>query len=246
MIDRRLSDGSLPEAGPVAAGFLARHAAWSLDAALLAIVAWLLTRHAIASGAAALHAAWTQLAQRIAARMLDAVGQAADMTGLATQLLQDASLHAAGAAVEASLRALLLPPTLVFAALAAIYWIGFECSAWQATPGKRALSLQVTDLDGRRLRVAQAALRHVAGALSWLTFNLGHALAAVPPQKRALHDYIAATRVIHAGAMQGGGEPRLPGWAKAWLALQWIAAVLLPAWLVLRYIAALQGSLLQA
>src|SRR3546814_8479267 len=30
---------------------------------------------------------------------------------------------------------------------------------------------------------------------SWLTFNLGHALAALPPQKRALHDYLAGTRV---------------------------------------------------
>src|SRR5678815_6023522 len=107
--------------------------------------------------------------------------------------------------------------------------------------GKRALALQVTDLQGRRLDGARAAARHVAGALSWLTLNLGHALAAVPPQKRALHDYIAGTRVVH-----GDGEPRLPGWARAWVASQLLVAVGLPAWLVLRYIAGLQAAMLQA
>jgi hypothetical protein len=53
--------------------------------------------------------------------------------------------------------------------------------------------------------------------------------------------YIAGTRVVH-----GDGEPRLPGWAKAWVALQVLLAVGLPAWLVLRYIAGLQAAMLQA
>jgi hypothetical protein len=40
-------------------------------------------------------------------------------------------------------------------------------------------------------------LRHAAGSLSWLTLNLGHLLAALPPHKRALHDWIAGARVVH-------------------------------------------------
>ena len=173
--------------------------------------------------------------------MAEALSQVSDPAELVSQLLARSGAAATAATAESAVYGALLPPLLVFAVLAAAYWIGFERSAWQATPGKRALALQVTDLQGRRLDGARAAARHVAGALSWLTLNLGHALAAVPPQKRALHDYIAGTRVVHVD-----GEPRLPGWAKAWVALQMLLAVGLPAWLVLRYIAGLQAAMLQA
>lgn len=176
----------------------------------------------------------------VAGHLADVLGQAVDPVGLAVQLMQDAALQAAAAMVEASLRALLLPPALTFMVLAAIYWIGFERSAWQATPGKRALGLQVVDLRGGRPGLARAAGRHFAGALSWLTLNLGHALAALPPHKRALHDYLAGTRVVHAD-----DDPHLPGWASAWIGLQVLLAFALPAWLLLRYVTALRGILLQ-
>jgi uncharacterized RDD family membrane protein YckC len=195
----------------------------------------------VASALAVLQQAWRQLQQVAAARMAEVLSQVSDPAGLVSQVLRDPALRATAATAESAVYGVLLPPLLVFAVLAAGYWIGFERSAWQATPGKRALALQVTDLQGRRLDFARAAARHVAGALSWLTLNLGHALAAVPPQKRALHDYIAGTRVVH-----GDGEPRLPGWAKAWVAWQVLLAVGLPAWLVLRYIAGLQAAMLQA
>ena len=223
------------------AGFLAREAAWSLDASIVLAATTLLTWMKVANALAALQQAWRQLQQVAAARMAEALSQVSDPAGLVSQLLRDPALRATAAAAESAVYGVLLPPLLVFVVLAAAYWIGFERSAWQATPGKRALALQVTDLQGQRLDLARAAARHVAGALSWLTLNLGHALAAVPPQKRALHDYIAGTRVVH-----GDGEPRLPGWAKAWVALQVLLAVGLPAWLVLRYIAGLQAVMLQA
>jgi uncharacterized RDD family membrane protein YckC len=228
-------------AGAVPAGFLAREAAWSLDASIVLVATALLTWMKVTSALATLQLAWRQVQQVAAMRMAEALSQVSDPVGLVSQLLRDPALRAAAAAAESALYGVLLPPLLVFAVLAAGYWIGFERSAWQATPGKRALALQVTDLQGRRLDLARAAARHVAGALSWLTLNLGHALAAVPPQKRALHDYIAGTRVMH-----GDGEPRLPGWAKAWVAWQVLLAVGLPAWLVLRYIAGLQAAMLQA
>jgi uncharacterized RDD family membrane protein YckC len=226
---------------PMPAGFLAREAAWSLDASIVLVATALLTWMKVTSALGILQQAWRQLQQVAAARMAEALSQVSDPFGLVSQLLHDPALRAKAATAESAVYGVLLPPLLVFAMLAAAYWIGFERSAWQATPGKRALALQVTDLQGRRLDGARAAARHVAGALSWLTLNLGHALAAVPPQKRALHDYIAGTRVVH-----GDGEPRLPGWAKAWVALQVLLAVGLPAWLVVRYIAGLQAAMLQA
>lgn len=236
-----MGDSTMGDTGPVPAGFLARYAAWSLDAAMVAVAAVLLTWRGMVAGAASLRAAWTGFLQIVGARMADALTQVVDPSGLAAQLMQDAALRSAAAAVETALRALLLPPMLTFTALAALYWIGFERSACQATPGKRALALQVTDLDGHRLGAARAAARHFAGALSWLTLNLGHALAAVPPQKRALHDYVAGTRVVRNDA-----DPRLRGWAAAWIALQVAAGFALVAWLLLRYVAALQGLVPQA
>ena len=227
-------------AGAVPAGFVAREAAWSLDASIVLLSTALLTWVKVVNALVILQQAWRELQRVAAARMAEALSQVSDPGGLVSQVLRDPALHAVAATVESAVYGVLLPPLLVFALLAALYWIGFERSAWQATPGKRALGLQVTDMQGHRLDPARAATRHVAGALSWLTLNLGHALAAVPPQKRALHDYIAGTRVVH-----GDGEPRLPGWAKAWVAVQVLLAVGLPAWLVLRYIAGLQAVMLQ-
>ena len=136
------------------------------------------------------------------------------------------------------LNALLTTPLLWFAAFAAVYWIGFEASRWQATPGKRALHLRTRVLADSSLGWRRAALRHVAGALSWLTLNLGHALAAWTPQKRALHDFLAGTRVI----IDDNGSARLPVWAKAWLLLQALAALWFSAWLYLSLLGALQSS----
>jgi len=39
-------------------------------------------------------------------------------------------------------------------------------------------------------------LREAASLLSWLTLNLGHALALAAPRRQALHDRIAGTRIL--------------------------------------------------
>jgi hypothetical protein len=116
----------------------------------------------------------------------------------------------------------------------------FEQSRWQATPGKRALGLRVTDTQGRRLLAGHALQRHLAAGLSWLTLNLGHALAAVPPHL-ALHDRISGTRVVSSTP-----SARLPGWARAWLLAQLLASVVAVGWLFLWLQAAMQATMQQA
>lgn len=108
---------------------------------------------------------------------------------------------------------------LAIAAAAAPWFIGFEASRWQATPGKRLAGLQVVATDGGRPGLARVVLRFFAGAPSWLVLHLGHALAAWTPERRALHDIIAGTRVV----LAPGASPASPRWVRAWLWAQGLA-----------------------
>ncbi|MGZ3697132.1 MAG: RDD family protein [Bdellovibrionota bacterium] len=67
-----------------------------------------------------------------------------------------------------------------------------------ATPGKMVLGLKVISLSsGKNLTPGQTLLREILGkALSFFTLLLGYFLAALRPDRRALHDLIAATQVV--------------------------------------------------
>lgn len=221
----------------IPASFWRRYAAWSLDAAIvgvpIALVAWPYWRasmHRIAT-------AFDAVAARFAELMVEGLRSVEHPLVLAQAWLHDARLHDAIAGLEAATFDALKPGVIAFVAMAALYWIVFECSRWQATPGKRALGLVVTDLRGERLNLFRAITRHGAGALSWLTLNLGHALAAIPPHKRALHDYLAGARVMQRA------ETALPVWARAWLLLQVAVLFVVTAWLMQSMQGALQSAI---
>lgn len=169
--------------------------------------------------------AWQALAEQVSGLMLEALSSSQSLLPIALTALSDRGVRAASASLQSALWRAVQPSLLGFTIAAAVYWIAFERSPWQATPGKRALGLQVTDIDGLRVGWPRASARHFAGTLSWLTLNLGHLLAAVPPHRRALHDFVAGTRVA-----QHHARGRLPMWAIAWLALQAIASIVLATW----------------
>jgi uncharacterized RDD family membrane protein YckC len=77
-----------------------------------------------------------------------------------------------------------------------LYYAIFEASPWQATPGKRALRLYVTDINGRPLTFGRATIRHFAKIISSLTFLVGYVLAGFTEKKQALHDIIAHCLVL--------------------------------------------------
>lgn len=212
------------------AGLLRRAAAWSVDAVVIAVPAMLLSF-------AYWHPAWLRLdgdiralATALATMMYDALQLATPPAQLAAQWLQDATLHAAILSLASTITRLLLPTMATFAVLAFVYHAGFEASRWQASPGKRLLQLQVTDLEGKPPGLARAMVRQAAGLLSWISLNLGHATALVAPQHRALHDRIAGARVIQ----QVPASTPLPAWAGAWLTWQTLAFFGAVAWLTLR------------
>lgn len=80
-----------------------------------------------------------------------------------------------------------------------VLWLYFalcECSRWQATPGKLALGLQVTDDFGERIGFARASGRYFGKYLSALILGIGFLLAGWTARKQALHDLLAGCCVV--------------------------------------------------
>jgi uncharacterized RDD family membrane protein YckC len=89
----------------------------------------------------------------------------------------------------------------VFAAVAGtvLQWVYFavmESSAKQATLGKMALGLRVTNMEGHRITFGRATGRHFAKLLSTLILLIGFLMVAWTPKKQGLHDQIADTLVL--------------------------------------------------
>ena len=229
------------------AGFWRRSAAWSLDAALVALPVLVLCRNALPAAFADLAGAWSALVDAVAQRMATAImatgpGAAPDpaaLLGLARDSMRDPALLAASAELQSALLALVGPPLAAFVALFFLWSTGFERSQLRATPGKRALGLRVVAVGGGDPGTAAVLLRFAAGALSWLSLNIGHILAAIPPAYAALHDRISRTRVVFAT----GAAERMPRWAAAWLMFLAATLLLATAWASVAMGAAMQAAL---
>ncbi|HVW01247.1 MAG TPA: RDD family protein [Planctomycetaceae bacterium] len=77
-----------------------------------------------------------------------------------------------------------------------LYGALMESSSYQATVGKMALGLKVTDLDGHRITFLHATGRHFAKFLSYLICGIGYIMAGLTEKKQALHDMVASTLVV--------------------------------------------------
>jgi uncharacterized RDD family membrane protein YckC len=159
---------------------------------LATALAW----HWVAPAAAGFSGSCRALSDLVAQRLVDGMLAGTPAPMLAHALMHDPALQAAAARTQDALWALFMPWTLAYAALAFAWHVAGDLSRWQASPGKRAFGLRVQALDGGAPTARQAILREAGSALSWLTLNLGHALALVPPRRQSLHDRIAGTRVV--------------------------------------------------
>lgn len=216
------------------AGFWPRYLAWSLDAALVAAVTCLLGASHWRLLAAAVAEAWNALSQRVADAMAASALDELAFGGFLGRLGADPQVHAAAAAATAALLSLTLGWLMVYAVLGFVLEVACVAfTPWRATPGKRALGLYVAARDGGALGAGRAASRYLGGALSWLSFNIGHLVAMAKPEHLALHDRLAGASVRRRG---GAG---LPLWGWAWLLLQLAAALAASVWLA----SALQASL---
>ena len=80
-----------------------------------------------------------------------------------------------------------------------LYHALMESSEWQATVGKKALDLVVTDMAGRRVSFWRATGRHFAKIVSNMIYPFGHIMAGFATQKQALHDMIAGCLILRRG-----------------------------------------------
>ena len=73
-----------------------------------------------------------------------------------------------------------------------------ESSEWQATVGKKALGLVVTDMEGRRVGFWRATGRHFAKIVTnMVPAFIGFIMAGFTEKKQALHDMIAGCLILH-------------------------------------------------
>ena len=81
-----------------------------------------------------------------------------------------------------------------------VYYAFCEASKWQATPGKLALRLRVTDIHGQRLTLPRAAARNIvrlAGLIFGLIPIVCYLAVAWTQRKQGLHDLMASTLVLN-------------------------------------------------
>lgn len=76
-----------------------------------------------------------------------------------------------------------------------IYEAVMESSSKQATLGKMALGLKVTDEQGRRISFVRATGRYFSKIISGMILCIGYIMAGFTARKQALHDMIAGTLV---------------------------------------------------
>lgn len=97
---------------------------------------------------------------------------------------------------SATIDILRLIPLVLLLTVWPIYFALAESSAAQATLGKRAMGLIVTDCEGLRITFLRALGRHVAALLNYLSLMIGWVFVAIPVRKRGFHDYVAGTCVV--------------------------------------------------
>jgi uncharacterized RDD family membrane protein YckC len=79
-----------------------------------------------------------------------------------------------------------------------LYWAGMESSKHQATIGKMALGMAVTDQFNNRISFLRATVRYFGKILSSMTLLIGFIMAAFTRRKQALHDMLAGSLVVDA------------------------------------------------
>ena len=78
-----------------------------------------------------------------------------------------------------------------------IYYAVMESSKLQASLGKLALSIKVTNLNGDRISFARATGRHFGKIISTIVLLVGFIMVAITEKKQGLHDVMSGSLVVN-------------------------------------------------
>ena len=85
---------------------------------------------------------------------------------------------------------------ILLSILQLLYFTIMEASKYQATFGKMALGIIVTDDNGKPLDFVKSLIRNLGKIVSSAIFMIGYILAGFTPKKQALHDMIGGALVV--------------------------------------------------
>lgn len=129
-----------------------------------------------------------------------------------------------------------------------LYFAFFERSHLQATPGKLALGLRITDAQGDRVGFGRTTGRYFGKLLSGAILDVGYMMTGWTARKQGLHDMMAGCLVVRRDGLvrlrsgeplpAGTRAPGMPGWAIAlvvvavflFLIVPILAAISIPAY----------------
>jgi uncharacterized RDD family membrane protein YckC/Tfp pilus assembly major pilin PilA len=126
-----------------------------------------------------------------------------------------------------------------------LYWLyraGMHSSGFQATVGKLALGIKVSDLAGQRIGFGRSTGRVIAEFLAGLTLGVGFVMAGFTKRRQALSDMMAGTLVVKKNVTAdeiaaNPIAPKVPVWAATLLILAGglgpigiLAAIAIPAY----------------
>jgi uncharacterized RDD family membrane protein YckC len=120
------------------------------------------------------------------------------LTGLAGNLeLLERSHGRPDPAFVGSLIAVIFELVAIAVLVQWLYFAYLESGEKQATWGKQALGIYVTNLTGNRITFGNASGRYFAKIVSgMIPLGIGYIMAAFTERKQALHDMIASTLVL--------------------------------------------------
>jgi uncharacterized RDD family membrane protein YckC len=88
---------------------------------------------------------------------------------------------------------------IIWGLLQAAYYITFTAIK-AATPGKMLVHVHVESAAGEKISWIESAIRFIASLFTQCTlafYGLGYLIVMIDPKRRALHDFVAHTRVVY-------------------------------------------------
>lgn len=92
-----------------------------------------------------------------------------------------------------------------------LYYVIFEVSSIQATPGKYLMGIRVLSEDGSKLNLTKASIRYFMKIVSGLLMGIGYLIQLFTMKRQALHDLVAGAVVVDHQWLAA------PDWVGAWV-----------------------------